>query len=282
MALDVLRYAAFTDHGRGGNPAGVVLDAGPTDAATMLAVAAEVGYSETAFLLPPDPGTAADERRIRYFAPSTEVDFCGHATIATAVAVADREGPGELRLRTNAGLVVVRTTTTPDGTTATLVAPPTSTRAVDERVLGRALQALRWEPADLDPAYPVLIADAGNDHLVLAAATLERLAVLDYDFDELGDVMRTEGWTTVHAFWTESDDLFHARNPFPTGGVVEDPATGSAAAAFGGYLRAIGRLPVSGRLTILQGRHMGRPSRLVVDVDETDVRVTGAASPIAQ
>ena len=62
------------------------------------------------------------------------------------------------------------------------------------------------------------------------------LAALDYDFPMLGALMAQRAWTTVHLVWAESRTLFHARDPFPPGGVIEDPATGAAAAAFGGYL----------------------------------------------
>jgi len=79
----VLRYAAFTTDASGGNPAGVVLDARGLDDQTMQAIAAEVGYSETAFLT---------DRAVRYFSPKAEVPFCGHATIATAVARAELIG----------------------------------------------------------------------------------------------------------------------------------------------------------------------------------------------
>lgn len=79
----VLRYAAFTDHGGGGNPAGVVLDAAGLDDSARLAIAARVGYSETAFA---EAADGAGQYRIRYFSPRAEVAFCGHATIAAAVA----------------------------------------------------------------------------------------------------------------------------------------------------------------------------------------------------
>ncbi len=85
--------------------------------------------------------------------------------------------------------------------------------------------------------------------------------------------MAGQGWTTVHLVWAESPVVFHARNPFPPGGVVEDPATGAAAAAFGGYLRALALVDVPARVTILQGEDMGRPSRLLVDLAAGDERV---------
>ena len=106
MAATVLRYAAFTDDPAGGNPAGVVLDAEGLDAAAMLAIAADVGYSETAFLRPRGGG----EYDVRYFSPLAEVPFCGHATIASGVALADAGGAvGDVVFHTAGGLVPVST-----------------------------------------------------------------------------------------------------------------------------------------------------------------------------
>lgn len=280
MRAEVLRYAAFTDSGTGGNPAGVVLEAGSLNDSEMLAIARDVGYSETAFVVPTDTTTI----RVRYFNPLAEVAFCGHATVATAVALADRDGPGELDLSTLAGPIRVTTAATGSGMVATLTSPATRTRPVTETVLGEALAAIGWEPDDLDPTYPPHVAFAGNDHLVLGVRSLATLACLDYDFERLAALMRLEGWTTVHLFWAEGDGVFHVRNAFPPGGVVEDPATGAAAAAFGGYLRSLGLVPLPARLTLLQGRDMRRPSRLLVDLDpDADtVRVTGSATRLTQ
>ena len=246
----------------------------------MLAIAADVGYSETAFVLPNDAASI----RVRYFSPLAEVAFCGHATVATAVALADRDGPGDLDLVTLAGPIRVASTATDSGMVATLTSPATHTRPVGEQVLGEALAAIGWEPDDLDPAYPPHVAFAGNDHLVLGVASLATLAGLDYDYDRLAELMRQEQWTTVHLFVAQGDGVFHVRNAFPPGGVVEDPATGAAAAAFGGYLRSLGLVLVPTRLTLLQGRDMGRPSRLLVDLDpDTDtVRVSGSATRLNQ
>jgi PhzF family phenazine biosynthesis protein len=120
----VLRYAAFTGHGGGGNPAGVVLDAAGLDDAARLAMAARVGFSETAFA----EAGGAGQYRVRYFSPKSEVAFCGHATIAIAVAIAERDGPGPLLFDTLAGPVAVRTNPGPAGLNATLTSVPTRTR----------------------------------------------------------------------------------------------------------------------------------------------------------
>ncbi|MGN6131609.1 MAG: PhzF family phenazine biosynthesis protein [Nocardioidaceae bacterium] len=278
MPAEVLRYAAFTDGGCGGNPAGVVLDADELSVRDMLAVAAEVGYSETAFV----GGPGADGGRpVRYFSPRAEVAFCGHATIATAVALAERDGPRRLALATAAGPVTVDTAEGPDGLVATLTAPPARTAPAAPEVVDRLLTALRYARADLDPAYPVHVAFAGNSHPMVAVRTRALLAALDYDYPALERLMTERGWTTVHVFWAESPVLFHARDPFPPGGVVEDPATGAAAAAFGGYLRDVGLVDVPAELTVRQGEDVGRPSRLLVEVLREAVHVGGAATRMA-
>lgn len=276
---EVLHYAAFTTDPAGGNPAGVVLDATGLDEAAMQRIAADVGYSETVFLVDTDP--AARRLRVRYFSPLVEVAFCGHATIATAVALAHRDGPGELVFDTAAGEIPVRTEER-GVVLASLVSVPTRTRPATPDEVTAALAALRWSPDDLDPSWPAHVAFAGVEHLVLAAASRARLADLDYDFTALGDLMRQRGWTTLQLFWPEDERTVHVRDPFPVGGVVEDPATGAAAAAFGGYLRGLGRVPAPRRLTLVQGEDMGRRSELVVDVgpDDARVTVTGSATPM--
>jgi predicted PhzF superfamily epimerase YddE/YHI9 len=177
---EVLRYTAFSDNPEGGNPAGIVLDANGLDNAAMLDIAHQVGYSETAFLWPL-PGSG--NYRLRYFSPVAEVPFCGHATIASAVALADH-------------------------------APATSYVFTHRR--------------------------------------------------------------------RESPDVFHSRVPFPVGGVVEDPATGAAAAALGAYLRQLGLVHPPAAITIHQGDDMGRPSLLRVEIDpgRDGIRVSGNAVPI--
>ncbi|MFG2827090.1 PhzF family phenazine biosynthesis protein [Streptomyces sp. NPDC048434] len=281
--VEVLRYSAFTTDPAGGNPAGVVLDAEALDDARMLAMAAEVGYSETAFVTAHD--LAARRYRLRYFSPLAEVAFCGHATIATAVALASRTGTGELLFDTPVGEIRVGTSLVDGLVRATLTSVPAHSHpAEDTTQVEPVLRALRWTRDDLDDGLPPHIAFAGNEHLVLGVRSRARLAALDYDFDALHDIMRQQGWTTVHLVHRPSPDRldFHARDPFPVGGVVEDPATGAAAAAFGGYLRALGLVTEPLRVHIRQGEDMGRPSDLYVDLrpDDPRVQVTGQAVPL--
>jgi PhzF family phenazine biosynthesis protein len=261
--MEILRYVAFSTDPKGGNPAGVVLDASGADDAVMLATAAEVGYSETAFVV--DSGDGPLD--VRYFSPLAEVPFCGHATIATAVAHAERHGTGRLHLRTQAGPVTVTTDRAADGSlVATLVSVAPRTVPLEEADLAELLAILGWSAEDLDPALPPRVAFAGAWHPVIATASRDRLADLDYDMAALAPLMARRDWTTIDLVQRESPTVFHARNPFPPGGVVEDPATGAAAAAFGGYLRELELVSAPATLTIHQGVDMGRPSTITVTV----------------
>lgn len=274
--MEILRYAAFTSDPSGGNPAGVVLDATGAGVAEMQHVAAEVGFSETAFLFP-DKGNRFN---VRYYSPLAEVPFCGHATVASGAAYAERHGPGKLVLLTRSGPVEVRTAIDSTGVTATLVSVPPQTVPIEQDLLPVLLDALRWSPADLDPSMPPRIGYAGAWHPIVGVRTRERLADLDYDFDALGQLMARQTWTTVDLVWRESTRVFHARNPFPPGGVVEDPATGAAAAAFGGYLRALGLIALPATVTVHQGEDLGRPSVLTVDIPvepASGIAVSGSA-----
>jgi PhzF family phenazine biosynthesis protein len=262
---EILRLAAFTDTPAGGNPAGVVLDAHGLTAAEMQAIAAEVGYSETAFV---------DGDRIRYFSPAAEVPFCGHATIATGVALGD----GDYTFATQSGPVRIEVA---DGQAALTSVPP---RVIDAEPadVEETLAALGWDAADLDPALPPRVVFAGAHHLLLGIADRGRLAALDYDFERLRALMVARDWITVALVHRRSNDVFDARNAFAFGGVVEDPATGAAAAAFGGYLRALGLLDPPATVTIHQGDDMGRPSLLTVTIPAGDggIRVAGRAVAI--
>ena len=276
----MLRYTAFSRQPTGGNPAGVVLDATGVDSEAMQEVAAAVGYSETAFLFPVSDGDFV----VRYFSPVAEVSFCGHATIAAAVAHAERHGPGALTLHTRAGRVGVVTAGEGAGglaATLTSVAPRLADLVDDD--LAALLAALGWTEPDLDPALPPRVAFAGAWHPILAVRERARLDALAYDFGALRALMGARGWTTVDLVWRESATVFHCRNPFPPGGVVEDPATGAAAAAFGGYLRALGLVPLPAVVSVVQGEQLGRPSQLRVEIPvepDSGIAVTGYAVPL--
>jgi PhzF family phenazine biosynthesis protein len=271
---EIYRLSAFTSDPAGGNPAGVWIGDSLPEPEEMQRIATEVGYSETAFIA---PATGTD-RTVRYYSPLAEVSFCGHATIASGVVLGERDGDGTYRLDSTVGVVPV-TVQTQDGIReASLTSVRPGYETPGEELVNGVLTLLGWDRDDLDRSIPPARAYAGAWHLVLAVRDAARLADLDYDFDRMKALMLADGLTTLQLVWRESPDVFHARDPCPVGGVVEDPATGAAAAALGGYLREAGLVEAPAAILIRQGEAMGRPSRLMVEIPaEGGIVVAGTA-----
>ncbi|PZE82725.1 PhzF family phenazine biosynthesis protein [Curtobacterium sp. MCBD17_032] len=281
QSVEVLRYTAFADPdagAAGGNPAGVVLDAAALSDDEMLAIAQRVGYSETAFVT----GADGDRIRVRYFSPAAEVPFCGHATVALAVAVAERQGPGRRVFVTQSGDVVLDTSDSAGRVQVAMTSVEPATRALPDDRLVPLLDLLGLVRDDLDAAHPPLEAFAGNWHPVLVLADADLFHQFRFAPAALADLMRRSGWpATVTVLHPVVPGEYEARNLFPVGRITEDPATGSAAASVGAYLREIGAAAPGDRVVIRQGRHVGRPSVLLVDVPASGgVTVTGGATPI--
>ena len=273
----VQRIAAFTDDGAGGNPAGVVIGDVLPDAEQMQRIAAEVGYSETVFAAPQEQGW-----KTRYYSPETEVPFCGHATIALGAALAQAKGPGRYRLFLATGEIEVEAREEGGRGQSTLRSLPTRNAPVTDPVLDEALGLFGYSRDDLDRSLPPRRMNAGAEHLFIALNSRERLSEMAYELEAGRDFMRRQGFVTVALVWREAADLFHTRNAFASGGVLEDPATGAAAAALAGMLRDTGLL-AQGEITLLQGADMGRPSRIAVRFDAvvgTPVFVSGASTTI--
>jgi PhzF family phenazine biosynthesis protein len=269
------RIAAFSDGASGGNPAGVHLSPALPDETTMRRIAAEVGYSETAFAAPlPDGGW-----RVRYFSPESEVPFCGHATIALGAVLAGEHGDGAFALVLNEARITVEGRRDGDGFAATLQSPPTRSTAAAPGLVAEALALFGWHAAQLDARLPPARIHAGADHLLLALADRGDLAAMRYDLDDGRRLMRGHGLVTIAlAHWRDAA-TFDVRNAFASGGVLEDPATGAAAAALAGHLRDSGRDP-GGRIDLVQGEDMGCRSLLRADFDPMPggpVRVSGRA-----
>lgn len=282
-APSILELLAFAAEPGGGNPAGVVLDAVALDAAQMKRIATDLGHPETAFVGERDGRRVA----VRYFSPGAEVPFCGHATIATAVALAEAEGVGPFTFDTAAGIVEVSTARDAEGRiTAGFTSVDPSTTDLDADVAVRLLGILGLRSDDLDERMPLAQAFAGNLHPVVAIASRGTFDSFAFDPAELRMLMDERGWKgtviTVHVEGDLVDGLVaEARNLFPVGDITEDPATGSAAASLGAYLRDRLGLAAPFAFTVRQGRHIGRPSVLEVEVPASGgILVRGTATPL--
>lgn len=278
MSSGSLHYlSAFSRSPEGGNPAGIWIGDVLPAPDVMQRIAVDVGFSETAFVAP----ASGRERTVRYYSPEAEVSFCGHATIATGVVLGESEGDGTYRLATAVGDVPVSVRMRDGIREASLTSVTPRYASAPAALVSEALSTLGWERSELDDSIPPAKAYAGAWHLILAVADANRLSELDYDFDRLKALMLREGLTTLQLVWRELPAVFHSRNPFPVGGVVEDPATGAAAAALGGYLREAKLVTAPSAILIRQGEAMGRPSRLTVEIPATGgIVVTGTAVPI--
>ncbi|QFZ81812.1 PhzF family phenazine biosynthesis isomerase [Variovorax paradoxus] len=276
--MNILKIAAFSEGQTGGNPAGVVIGDTLPSTAQMQAVAADVGFSETAFAAPIDGGW-----RVRYFSPQSEVPFCGHATIALGAALALRHGDGVFALTLNQAKITVEGRREGNVIAAALQSPPTRSAPAAPALVAEALALFGHTPSDLDARIPPAVAHAGANHLVLALHSRQALSAMRYALETGRALMQRAELTTIVLVHAESAQRFHTRNPFASGGVYEDPATGAATAALAGYLRDLG-WPHGGAIDVVQGEDMGMLSRLHADISPvagSSVRVSGTARVMA-
>jgi len=273
--MNILKIAAFADGDKGGNPAGVVFCNEMPDEKTMLNLAKQLGYSETAFLK-----SFQDGWRICYFSPEMEVPFCGHATIACGAALGDRYGEGVYKLFLNTDEISIDVTKSGNGGfVAALQSSGTWSKAAPRKYVEDIIQQFQFTATDIDSKFPIHFAFAGAKHLIIFLKERKTLAEMKYDFERTRVLMLKEDVATISLLWQESHGLFHARNAFAPGGVYEDPATGAAAAALAGYLRDVG-WQGSRSFEIVQGEDMGCPSRLFVEFTSdsgASIRVAGEA-----
>jgi len=272
--MSLQKIAAFSDGAVGGNPAGVWIGEALPPPAEMQRIAADVGFSETAFAAPEGSGW-----RVRYFSPESEVPFCGHATIALGAALAQREGDGVFALSLAHAQITVEGRRDGALVEAALQSPPTRSGPLPDALLDRLLTLFGIAPADLDPRIPPALIHGGADHAVLALRSRTTLAAMHYALDAGRTLMLEAGLVTVVLVVVESDQRLHTRNAFASGGVLEDPATGAATAALAGYLRDLG-WPHGGAIDVVQGEDMGMRSRLRAEIGPvpgSSIRVSGTA-----
>jgi PhzF family phenazine biosynthesis protein len=181
----VLRYAAFTATPDGGNPAGVVLDATHLNDSQMQVIAADVGYAETVFVTEAAVDGDTRRNRVRYFSPIAEVPFCGHATIALAVALSRLHGTGTFMFDTPVGPVAIESGGQGSALTASFTSVEPRVAEFPAGVLDTLLGLLGVGRDELDGAYPPMVAFAGNWHPVLVFADRRTFDSFVFDPDRM-------------------------------------------------------------------------------------------------
>ena len=236
-----------------GNPLAVVLDAEGWRASRMQGLAAELGISETTFVLPPE---SDGDHRVRIFTPRRELPVAGHPMVGTAWVLRAAGRIAEAaRLETAAGVLAVRV----QGNVATAeLGAPEAGPMVDGEEAGRATGVTPIA----DP--PAQVWSAGVPQLMLPVADVDALTAARPDAGAIADLGERDGWLGVSLYCvTGGEDgrlSVRVRHFAPRLGVPEDPVTGSAAAALGACLAAAGRADENGDLEMVVHQGIG-PAR---------------------
>jgi trans-2,3-dihydro-3-hydroxyanthranilate isomerase len=292
----------FTEQRFCGNPLAVVLDADGLADAQMQVIAREFNLSETVFVLKAE--SRAHSARVRIFTPAAELPFAGHPTVGTAVLLAelraqapsnDNAGARDalIVLEQGIGPVRVGVRLRPDRAPfADFDAPRLPAEAGGLATADRLAAALGLIPGEIgfENHRPTRFA-AGNSFAFVPVASLETIAKARVASAHWAAALGGQGLVGAFLYCRETEHTtssFHARMFAPDFGLVEDPATGSAAAAFGGVVHRFDALPDgSHRRVIEQGFEMGRPSLITVSVGVdggklASVRVGGHAVRVAE
>lgn len=263
VVLDV-----FTERPLGGNPLAVVLDAQGLDDAQMQHITREFNLSETVFVLPPKD--SSHRARLRIFTCAHELPFAGHPTVGAAVALALEASlsSGAMLLEETVGTVRCEVATQGKASrkgSATFIVPRQSVLEDAEVSRQHCADALSLSVADIGfDAHRPVVASAGVPFLFVPVANLTALARAR--MDEAAFIRCLGAFGEAMYLYTiddEGDADFRSRMFSPGLGIVEDPATGAAAAAFPAVLMdAEARVDAKHRVRIDQGFEMGRPSRI--------------------
>ena len=266
-AMDCTIVDVFAERPLAGNQLAVVRDCAHLDSAGMQAIAREMNFSETTFVLEEREG----EAKVRIFTPDRELPFAGHPTLGTSWVLGREQGAYTLDLA--AGRVPVSFES--DGIVWMEPPPVDLGEALDAR---RAAALLGLNEFDLDDRFPSRFATVGPWFALIGLQNLDALRCIAVD-PAVYDEVAAGGWLALFAFTDEpyNDDAdFAARMLIPFDGLREDPATGSANTALAAHLRSLG---IEGRFVVEQGFEIDRPSRLYLDVDEP-IRVGGKVQPV--
>ena len=266
---------AFSNQPFGGNPAGVVLldsDSFPVEK-LMLQIAAELRYSETAFIR----RHSDKEFTIRYFTPKAEVELCGHATIASFYLL-HHEGlaAGQCLCHTLAGDLRIEAG---KKVMMQMAMPRIEATIENTEEIYKALGVDGYHPA-----MPVQIAYSGLPDLMIPLPDVNKLQALNPDMEAIASITQKYGAVSFHVFAFANDDYTaHVRDFAPLYDIPEESATGTANAALSYYLQQNGCLGAEAECSFMQGEAMGRPSVVATQIrKDGTIYVGGTAAIVAK
>ena len=301
-----LQYDVFTDRSFCGNPLAVFPEAEGISDEVMMQIAREMNLSETVFVLKPETDEVL--RRLRIFTPTREIPFAGHPIVGTWAALSHEGvvplpdgGNGWQRIFHEVGIGILPVDIEfKDGQPVRVVMTQGEFKVLheidDAHEQAEAARALGLAREDLDESLPIQVISTGLSCLAVPVRALAHLRDCHVNGSLLADIYTRHGGTGCHAFTRETLEVgasrAHARFFAPADNIPEDPATGSACGALGGYLVYHGALtlePENGRykFVIEQGDFIHRPSRINLDVKGEagrveEVKVGGPAVLVAR
>ncbi len=250
----------FTPRPLAGNQLCVVPDPVALEQDEMLAVAQEIGFSETTFV----SEAGGDRYAMRIFTPDEELPFAGHPTLGTAfVLVSEGRVTSPATQVVAAGEIPVEVDVASGFAWMTQLPPRFGAVAEDRELLAAAVCL---EPGDLRDDLPAQVVSTGLPPLIVPIRDLETLRRARIDQRLVAEACERWGGEELYLFALGPGGDVTARFFGPTVGILEDPATGSAAGPLGAYLAEHGLAGMPGAVRILQGEQVGRPSELHVDV----------------
>lgn len=271
--IQVYHVDAFTNKSFGGNTAGVVPKAEGLTKVEMQKIARELNLSETAFLMPPTDEN--NDFRVRYFTPSEEVNFCGHATVGLAWIMALEyewiKKATQIKLETNIGIVPIEWSIK-DGELNGIIMTQVSPKIKDIKVqLDTICRLVGIQAEDIDNRFPIKLAYTGNWHLLVPVKSSKAIDNAMPLLGELADLNRKYNITTTHLFTFDSFDesyKLYTRDFAPAIGIPEDPVTGAANGALAGYLvlQEIIDPSINHEFKVAQGHAIDRPGELIINI----------------
>lgn len=255
--VDVYVAVAFSKDAKGGNKAGVVLGRSELTSVQKAAIAKEMGYSETVFVLDSDKA----DFRLQYFTPTEEVPLCGHATIAafSTLKLLNMLDKPDCTIETEAGILNIHIKD--DGLILMEQNRPAYLEVLDSDIFTGCI-----ERNFIDHRFPIQIVSTGLNDVMLPVDSVEHLEQLSPDFEMIANMSKEKEVVGVHAFTIikESDVTAICRNFAPLYGIDEESATGTANCALACYLFKYYKQ--QSQYVFEQGHNMGDISRIVVNL----------------
>lgn len=279
MEIDVIKINAFTDSITGGNPAGVVLDAPILSDEKMKRVTQKINVSETAFVFP----SKIADYKLRFFSPKTEVNLCGHATIATFFALAFKGiiKPYNciLRQETKVGILSIDIEFKNKFVKKVMMTQREPLIKNIDFDYEKIADSLNIPLNEIDSNLPKQAVSTGLFTLPICISSYNVLKTINPDFEKIKNLCLSLNVGSFHLFSFETIDpgsVYHARNFAPLYGINEDPVTGTANGAVCSYLLK-NNIIKNNSFVCEQGDIINRSGRVFVEINGEIVKVGGGA-----